>query len=99
MNNSVVLSTFSMRQTISYSRKKLELFQNIAPESGTITELFEDSGYDSSVDYAGDNFDAEEDEKIQQGDADDQVNGEEVTGANEEQDAEASPSASAESAS
>ena len=99
VNNSVVLSTFSMRQTISYSRKKLELFQNIAPESGTITELFEDSGYDSSVDYAGDNFDAEEDENIQQGDADDQVNGEEVTGANEEQDAEASPSASAESAS
>ena len=99
VNSDAVLSTFSMRQTISYSRKKLELFQNIAPESGTITELFEDSGYDSSVDYAGDNFDAEEDRNIQQGDADDQVNGEEMTGANEEQDADPGASASAESAS
>ncbi|NCB34231.1 MAG: hypothetical protein EOM64_10235, partial [Erysipelotrichia bacterium] len=35
-----VLEEFSSRQVISYARKKVELFQNIAPENGVVDELF-----------------------------------------------------------
>lgn len=59
-----VLEAFSNRQVISYSRKQLELFQNIAPENGAIDELFTttlsypdgEGGVISDDNYATDNF-------------------------------------------
>ena len=47
-----ILADFSNRQVISYSRKKLELFQNIAPENGVVDELF-----GNSKNQIGDNTD------------------------------------------
>lgn len=43
-----VLADYSKQETISYNRKTLELFQNIAPESGVVDELF-----DTKSNYAG----------------------------------------------
>ncbi|MBP3892152.1 MAG: hypothetical protein J6D29_08255 [Solobacterium sp.] len=40
VDKELILADFSNRKTISNVRKKLELFQNIAPESGVIDELF-----------------------------------------------------------
>ncbi|MBR0214519.1 MAG: hypothetical protein IJL95_07320 [Solobacterium sp.] len=59
-----VLEAFSNRQVISYSRKRLELFQNIAPDNGAIDELFTttlsypdgEGGVISEDNYATDNF-------------------------------------------
>lgn len=66
LNEDEVLADFSNRQVISYTRKKLELFQNIAPENGVVDELFADSsnsagqdsttGTDNTNNYATDNY-------------------------------------------
>ncbi len=53
-----VITAFSSRQTIVNNRKKLELFQNIAPESGMIQELFENEEYlKTGNEIFGDNYD------------------------------------------
>jgi len=55
-----ILADFSNRQVISYSRKKLELFQNIAPENGVVDELFADhdnyAGISSGTQITGGNY-------------------------------------------
>ncbi len=51
-----IVAAFSNRQTISYTRTKLELFQDIVPEDGAIQELFSTTTY-SSGDYYGDTYD------------------------------------------
>lgn len=55
-----VLADFSNRQVISYSRKKLELFQNIAPENGVVDELFADhnnyAGISGGTQITGGNY-------------------------------------------
>lgn len=52
-----VVSAYSKQTTISYTRKKLQLFQNIAPESGSVQELFESNHYaGTSQDPFGDNY-------------------------------------------
>ncbi len=55
---SVILRDFSKHTSISYQKKKLELFQNIIPENGVIDELFVDhdeGGYDDRYyDLSGD---------------------------------------------
>lgn len=52
-----IITAFSSRQTIVNNRKKLELFQNIAPESGMIQELFENEEYlKSNGEIFGDNY-------------------------------------------
>lgn len=44
-----VMNKFSDADTISFNRKKLRLFQNIAPEKGAVDELF-----DNKANHAGD---------------------------------------------
>ena len=59
VDNDAVIAEYSGRQTIDYSRKRLELFQNIVPENGVIEELFEGYGsYAGQADgeYFGDNY-------------------------------------------
>ncbi len=59
VDNDAVIASYSSRQTIEYSRKRLELFQNIVPENGVIEELFEGYGsYAGQADgeYFGDNY-------------------------------------------
>ena len=59
VDNDAVIAAYSSRQTIEYSRKRLELFQNIVPENGVIEELFEGYGsYAGQADgeYYGDNY-------------------------------------------
>lgn len=48
IDSKLVVSDFSNRQVISNTRKKIELFQDIAPENGMINELFENP--DISID-------------------------------------------------
>jgi hypothetical protein len=82
VDQEMVIEAYSSRQNIDYSRKRLELFQNIAPENGAIEELFEDHGnFAGRTDHSemyGDNYDREqtaaeeggtdESDKEQQGD-------------------------------
>ena len=59
VDQDAVIATYSGRQTIDYTRKRLELFQNIVPENGVIDELFEGYGsYAGQADgeYFGDNY-------------------------------------------
>lgn len=42
VNTNAVLAAYSRRETITYHARKVELFTNIAPESGEISELFSD---------------------------------------------------------
>jgi hypothetical protein len=81
VDQEMVIDAYSSRQNIDYSRKRLELFQNIAPENGAIEELFENhgnfAGRTDNSDMYGDNYDREqaaeegkegESEENQQGD-------------------------------
>ena len=66
-----VVAAYSSRQTIEYSRKRLELFHNIVPENGVIDELFEGNGnfagqYDGG--YYGDNIGDNPEGQAEQGD-------------------------------
>ncbi|MEE3486990.1 MAG: hypothetical protein VZT48_02665 [Bulleidia sp.] len=57
VNDDAVAAEYSKKTTISYTRKKLQLFQNIAPESGSVQELFENNQYAGSFqDPFGDNY-------------------------------------------
>ena len=61
VDKDALISEYSSRQNIDYSRKRLELFQNIAPENGAIEELFENHANfagrtDSDSDIYGDNY-------------------------------------------
>ena len=70
VDNNAVIANYSSRQTIEYSRKRLELFQNIVPENGVIEELFEGYGsYAGQADgeYYGDNYN---DDTVDSGDLD-----------------------------
>jgi hypothetical protein len=64
VDQEMVIESYSSRQNIDYSRKRLELFQNIAPENGAIEELFENhgnfAGRTDNSDMYGDNYDREE---------------------------------------
>lgn len=40
VDRSKVLADFSSQETIAYEKKKLELFQYVAPENGSVEELF-----------------------------------------------------------
>ena len=42
VNRQEVVAAFSRKETITYQAKKVELFTNIAPENGEISELFSD---------------------------------------------------------
>ena len=65
-NKALIINDFSNKQTISYSRKQVELFQNIVPENGSIEELLStvtnveqnevDGGTISQEFYATDNY-------------------------------------------
>lgn len=57
VDEDAVAAEYSKKTTISYTRKKLQLFQNIAPESGSVQELFENNQYAGSYqDPFGDNY-------------------------------------------
>ncbi len=60
VDSAAVVETYSSRRNIDYSRKRLELFQNIAPENGAIEELFENhsnfAGRADNTDIFGDNY-------------------------------------------
>ena len=61
VDRDAVIDAYSSRQNIDYSRKRLELFQNIAPENGAIEELFENHSNfagrtDPDSDIFGDNY-------------------------------------------
>lgn len=83
VDNDAVIAAYSGRQTIEYSRKRLELFHNIVPENGVIDELFEGNGNYAGQyggEYYGDNY-GQTDESFgdldfSQGDADDNIGGE-----------------------
>ncbi len=61
VDRDAIIEEYSSRQNIDYSRKRLELFQNIAPENGAIEELFENHSNfagrsDQDIDNFGDNY-------------------------------------------
>ena len=57
VDRDALIDAYSGRQNIDYSRKRLELFQNIAPENGAIEELFENhSNFAGVSDQNSENF-------------------------------------------
>ena len=59
VDTDAVIAEYSSKQTIDYTRKRLELFQNIVPENGVIEELYEGYGsYAGQADgeFFGDNY-------------------------------------------
>ena len=83
VDTSGVAEAYSNKQTISYKRKRLELFQNIAPESGAIEDLFENTNESTAIgtEYFGDAYGMETTTQTE-GDADDMDDGDVQTAEN-----------------